>query len=208
MEYIKTPEWEEYYSELNRDERESILERLIGEGPDDGANSLRRELFDWRYKDPKKPGKNVDKGVWEMIIMPAYIHGLVSRGNKTRKEIRNSLNNMRIVDANLNDPVKESAIYWELRNVAKRFFAACDSPKYARKLFGIMESSWEEKLTNMARDVWKMSDEVPRRFGLTEEMKIFSDAMKDEFFSISKEAKIIYREIKDKNFDKKLPIVI
>lgn len=208
MEYIKNPEWEEYYSEINRDERESILEKQIGEGPDDGANSLRRELFSWRYIDPKKPGKNVDMGVWEMIIMPAYLRGFIARREKTRREILKSLSNMRITEENLSDPVLASAVYWELRNVAKRFYDACDSPKYARKFFGLTESSWEEKLLNMARDVWKMSEGVPEKFGLVSEMKLFSDAMKDEFFSISREAKLSYREVKEKNFDKKLPIVI
>lgn len=208
MEYIKNPKWEEYYSELNRDERSSILNKLTGEGPDDGADSLRKELFSWRYTDPKKPGKPVDNGVWEMIIMPAYLRGFISFRGRVRRDIQKSLINLRITSENLSNPVLASAVYWELRNIAKRFYDACDSPKYARKFFGLTESSWEEKLLNMARDVWKMSEGVPERFGLVSEMELFSDAMKDEFFSISREAKQSYREIKEKNYGRKLPIVI
>ncbi len=208
MSYIENEAWSEYYRELDEKKRKKILEELLSSGEDDGANALRKSLYEARYQDPKKPNKKVDRGIWEMVVMPSYMSGFITKKGRIRKFIEISLTNLGINEEIKSDDVLTSAVYWEIRNIARRFYSTCQSPKYGRKFFGITESSWEEKQVRCGRDVWMMAEVVADRFDMKEEMKIFSDAVIDEFYLVSDQAEEIYQDIRMKMKVPRLPIII
>ncbi|MCQ2507620.1 MAG: hypothetical protein MJ097_02385 [Dorea sp.] len=198
MVYRECLEWRDYYLEIDEKKRGKLLEELLTSLPDDGANELRKKLYDSRYHDPKKPGKKVDRGIWEMVVMPSYLSGFIVSKERIKKYIDVSLTNLGINDEVRNDEVLSSAVYWEIRNIARRFYKTCESPQYGRKFFGITESSWEEKQVRCGHDVWIMAEVVAEKFDKKEDMKIFSDAVVDEFFLMSDQAEEIYRDIQRK----------
>lgn len=208
MSYLGNETWQEFYKELDPVKRQNLYKKISRASGDDGANKIRKELLDWRYTDPKKPDKNVDKGIWEMVLMPAHVRGFLAFSGNCKKQIFESLGKLQINEETMADEVLKSAVYWEVRNIARRFYDTCNSPKYGRKFFGMTESSWDEKLDRMSRDLWTMAEFVPQKFKLENEMKVFSDAVLDEFFEVSPQAKTIYFERKYKLVGKKLPIVL
>lgn len=208
MLYLENADWSPYYKEVDEKKRKVILERLLEEVADDGANDLRKQLYDARYVDPKKPGKRVDRGIWEMVVMPSYMSGFIASKSRIRKFIRTSLINLGINEEIRESELFTSTVYWEIRNIARRFYSTCNSPKYGRKFFGITESSWEEKQVRCGRDVWIMAEVVAEQFDMKEEMQIFSDAVIDEFYLVSEEAEEIYADIREKMKVPRFPIII
>lgn len=70
------------------------------------------------------------------------------------------------------------------------------------------ESTWEEKQVRCGRDVWLMAEVVPEKFGMRREMKIFSDAVVDEFALVSDKAEEIYQDIRTKMKVPRLPFIL
>lgn len=208
MQYLVNTIWNDYYEEMDPEKRWEIYQDTEKNYPDDGANALRKKLYKWRYTNPKKPGKRVDNGIWEMIVMPAHLSGFIAFRSKIRKHISDSLQTLQINEETLHNEVLLSAVYWEIRNIAKLFYETCKSPKYARKLFGIQESSWEEKQVRISHDVWIMAEQVPERFGMIEEMKTFTDAVVDEFYCLSTTSEQIYKDVRVKMKRKRFPIIL
>lgn len=208
MEFLENQIWRAFYQELEEEQRRELYQQITAEHEDDGANALRRQLMDNRYRDPKKPDKKVDKGVWEMVVMPAYMHGVVAFKASVRKQIEASLAHLGINAETGNDPVLASAVYWEIRNIARRFYATCQSPQYGRKWFGMQESSWDEKQMRAAKDVCTMAELVPETFGMKAEMEIFSRAVVDEFYEVSKDARKIYEYQAAKTNKRIIPFII
>lgn len=208
MAYLENEEWRSFYQETDEKKRGAILEELLAKVPDDGANALRKKLYDNRYHDPKKPGKRVDRGIWEMVVMPAYMGGFLTTKKRTRAYIATSLQNLGITEETRSEAVLTSAVYWEIRNIAKRFYKSCESPRYGRKFFGITESSWEEKQVRCGRDVWIMAEVVADKFDMKREMKVFSDAVIDEFYRVSEQSEEIYKDIRVKMKVPRFPLIL
>lgn len=195
MEYIVNENWNEYYEEMDPDKRKEIYDRVVAECEDDGANALRGKLFEERHKPPKNAIRQVDNGIWHMIMMPANNKIQYKIAPWTKNEIIKTLGALGVNDIDKNDAVSVSAVYWELRNIAKRYFSTCDGPKYARKLFGILQSNEDEKLRKTADDVWSMVVGVPRHYNLEKEMEIFTDAVKDEFFNFYADGRSVFEMV-------------
>ncbi len=182
MEYITNNNWAEYYRELEPKKRKEIMETLFSEVEDDGANELRKSLFEKRHKPKKNAVTEVDNGIWYLIVIPANMSIRYRYLPGAKKDIMEAMDDMGVTDVDKSDPVAVSAVYWEIRNIAKRYYSTCEGPKYARKLFGIMASSPEEKLKKTAYFLWDCVEGIPNYFGIKDDMQIFIDAMKDEFF--------------------------
>lgn len=203
MNYLQDDIWKEYYEEIDPQKRSELFRKLSEKDGDDEKNTLRKKLFDLRHTNPKKPEKRVDLGVWQMVVMPSHLKGIFTFRGATIKQIKESMTVMGVGERRPGGEMVDSLIYWEIRNTAKRYLATCTGPKYARKLFGVMASSDEEKLVKTARDIWMMTAGVPKKFCMEEEMKIFCDAVKDEFFDLSEQAKIEYKEFEKKKKKKR-----
>ncbi len=192
MEYIKNDAWEEFYEEIEPSKRRAIMEKILEEAEDDGANELRQTLFAERHKSPKNAVREVDNGIWHMMVVPANTKLQYKVTPGTKNEIRKSMQGLGVRDVDKNDPVKVSAVYWEIRNVAKRYYSTCNGPKYARKLFGILPSNDSEQLRKTAEDVWACAVGVPEYYKMKDEMEIFADAVRDAFFDYFEDGERVY----------------
>ncbi|MCR5098844.1 MAG: hypothetical protein K6B14_07850 [Lachnospiraceae bacterium] len=182
MEYLRNTSWDEFYDELEPAKRREIMERILTEAEDDGANELRQSLFKDRHTAPRNAVRDVDNGIWHMIVVPSNMKLQYRVTPGTKNEIRKSMKALGVATVDREDPVSVSAVYWEIRNIAKRYYTTCNGPKYARKLFGILQSSDAEQLRKTAEDVWACAIGVPEHYKMVEEMQIFSDAVRDAFF--------------------------
>ena len=195
MEYIENEAWKEFYSEIDPTKRRELFETIVETAEDDGANDLRKKLLDDRHKPPKNAVRDVDNGIWHMIVVPSNLKLQYKLTPGTKKEILKSMRELGALEVDRSDAVKVSAVYWEIRNVAKRYFTTCNGPKYARKYFGIMQSSDDEKLKKTAEDVWACAVGVPEHYKLADEMVIFSDAVRDAFFDFYENGRQVYEQV-------------
>lgn len=187
--------WTEYFSEIEPDKRKNILDGLM---TDKGFNESYKNasvLYERRHINKKKPGAVMDKFLFNSIIFISMNRGIRIFKNGQRKDILKMLDEMgRDIS---NSKLENSIMYWEMRNSAKRYFSTCNSSEYGRKFFGLVKGSDEEKEYQMLIDAWKMSIGVARRFDIEEEMKIWIDAVCDEFeqkFPGGKEKLLNYME--------------
>ena len=181
--------WSEFYRETDPDKRQELYDAIIQEQEDDGANAFRKEFMDQRYTHPAKPGKKVDNFLWNILILPGYLRPMYLVRAAGEREIQGSVRELGLENAQDWDEAKRAAAYWEYRNAAKRYLATCNSPNYGKKLFGIMQSTDEEKLAKTARDFYATIVTVPAKYEREEEMELFTRALKDEFLSSSPEAR-------------------
>ncbi len=186
--YLENACWMEFYRELDPDRRRDLYEEIARENEDDGANAFRRELMELRYTDPKDPRHRVDNFLWQMVILPGYLRPMYLIRAVGEREIRKIVTDLGLDGAGDWDDVKRSAAYWEFRNAADRYLSTCTGPGYAKKVFGIMQSTDEEKLNKTAKDFYSMTVTVPAKYGREEELEIFIAALQDSFLASSRDA--------------------
>lgn len=193
MEYIENELWAPYYEELDPDKRMELFNELKTKA-DDGLCDFRMKLYTIRYTNPKKPGKRVDNGVWHMVVMPSHVKNIINFRQQTIDQIKESMDGIGVNLIENGDIGQVSAVYWEMRNAAKRYFSTCHGPNYGRRFFGIKAATEFEQLDKTAKDVWTMCIKVPEKYNLVEETRIFSEAVRDEFTHDSQQAFDLYKK--------------
>ena len=179
--YEQSAAWNEYYRELEPPRRRELLEKLISEEEDDGANGFRRRLFESRYTDPKRPGQTVDNFLWQCVNFIFLFKTMRLFYRKDRKEVLRGIEILCIREAADFGDAGRKALYWEFRNTFRRYFKSCESSSYRRKMFGLMSASDDEKTWQKCLDTWQMSRGVSLKFDLSDELAIWNEAAKDEY---------------------------
>ena len=77
---------ENYYEELDPDKRRSLLDQyLSGSAPDDPVDRYRSALYDYRYTNPKEPGRKVDNYMWALLsLMYTHRESLIFPGRNVK----------------------------------------------------------------------------------------------------------------------------
>lgn len=194
--YPEYESWKEFYEELDPDKRKAIYEENLKNLEDDGANELREELLRLRYTDPRDPKHKVDNFLWQMVILPGYLRPIYFIKAVGEREIRSMIRDLGLDGAQDWDEAGRRAAYWEFRNAADRYLSTCTGPNYAKKLFGMMASSDEEKLAKTARDFYSMTVTVPEKYGMEKEMELFTSALKDAFITVSSDAERAWNTVR------------
>ena len=177
--------WKEFYREMDPERRRQLYSEVIQEHADDGANALRRELLDLRYIDPKNSSHRVDNFIWQIVLLPGLLRPIYFIKAAGEREIRGIIKALGLENAGKWDEAERGAAYWEYRNAAALYLTTCTGPGYAKKVFGIMQSTDEEKLNKTAGDFYSMTVTVPERYGVEKEMELFTSALRDTFRSSS-----------------------
>ena len=185
--------WREYYTELDPDKRRELYQAITEGQEDDGANALRKKLMDLRHTDPRNSSHKVDNFLWNMVILPGYLRPMYFIKAVGEREIKGVIRDLGLDNAAEWDETKCGAAYWEYRNAAARYLTTCQGPSYAKKLFGTMHSSDEEKLAKTARDFYNMTVTVPAKYGKEKEFEIFISALQDTFRHSSPDAERAWR---------------
>ena len=179
--YEISPAWNEYYRELEPERREQILNRLLQEEPDDGSNSFRKRLFALRYLSGDDPKPSMDRYLWQCVnFAQLYDTSRVFRRNG-RKEAQRFLSENGYLEAVSAGPEGEKALYWEIRNAAKRFFKTCSGTEYRRTLFGLLGPGSSDQKRQMCIDTWKMTEGIAHRLGIAKDLSVWTKAVMDEY---------------------------
>ena len=186
--YRLKEDWREFYEETDPDRRRELFETLAMEAEDDGANAYRKEFLDLRHTDPKDKNRKVDRFLWNIVNLPVYLGQKYLFRSGIERDGRRIIRELGLEHASEKKKKKRAAAYWEYRNAAARYLATCEDAGYARRFFGTMSSSKEEKLARTASDLYSITVTLPAKFGREKEMEIFIRAMQDAFLSYSKDA--------------------
>jgi hypothetical protein len=129
-----SPAWREYYMELEPDRRRMLLEKNLREEEEDGAGECRRRLFSLRYLEEGKTEPSVDRYLWACVnfVQVYSATRLFKKGG--RKEVEQFLEKSGYREAMTLGEAGQTALYWEIRNAAKRYFKTCMGTEYRRSL--------------------------------------------------------------------------
>lgn len=171
------PLWTPYRSELDPQRRLDILDAM-GEA----GQGFCREIFHGRYRRLGRDGRWADGWLWRCICLP----GLSCRGSSllsrrgARREMRAVLRELFLDRAEDLAEDETTALYWEFRNVARRYLSTCRADGYASSFFGMKRATEEEKRARAREDILAMSQGVAQAFGLEEDMALWCAALRDE----------------------------
>lgn len=169
--------WSAYYEETDPPGRQALLNEAL-RAEDDGANTLRRQLFAERY--PEKRGKAQDMFLLQCLFLPQRYEQRTALFSGFRREVQRLLAALHLNNAETLSEAERSALYWEFRNTAKRYLEGCRSESYGKKFLGLFNPSHEEKVAKTVEDVWTMSRGVALASGCETQLRLFCDALRDE----------------------------
>ena len=192
--YEQSARWNEYYRELEPKRRREQLEQLCAAEPDDGANAYRRMLFEARYVDPKQPGREVDRFLFNCLSFAQLWASARMFKKHARRETLQALQDMLADRAPAYGEAGERAFYWEIRNAAARYLMTCRDSGYNRSLFGMIASGDESRADRICRDVWRMSDGLAERLGLGDALRVWNRAVKDAYYMSDPGAERKYKQ--------------
>ena len=197
--YQMSPVWQEYYIQLEPDRRKELLHRLLKEEADDGANAVRQKLFSLRYMEEGKTEPSVDRWLWACVnfVQVFSTSRFLKRGG--RKEVEQFLDSSGYREALSAGERGETALYWEIRNAAKRYFKTCMGSEYRRSLFGLLSPNASDQKRQMCLEVWRMTEGLEKRLGMQEELKLWTKAVQDEYRTTDPSAPARLKEISDKS---------
>ena len=177
-----TEHLDSYYEELDPVKRLDYLKaHEAAAGSDDPVLSYRKELYSYRYTDPKDPSRKVDHFMMALLtFMYLFKRGVLFPGLYT-KEVRGLIKDMERDERVHADEDMADAFKLEVRNAVRRYFDTCKSDSYHKKFFGIQHSTADEKETQRCLDTWRMSVGVANRLGLKDEMALFCQAVDEEY---------------------------
>ncbi len=182
MNYEYPQIFENYYQEMDPDQRKKIFLSLQGQADQEETFAKAAgELFDRRHTDPKGRGQKVDTFLWNMINLVIVAKSARVFARRSRRETLEALASMEGKIRETYGSEGEAALYWEYRNAARRYFATTASKGYGRKVFGIIAANEEDRKKRSCADAYEMSVGLARRLALDEEMTLFSDAVRDEY---------------------------
>ena len=197
--YQMSPVWQEYYIQLEPDRRKELLHRLLKEEADDGANAVRQKLFSLRYMEEGKTEPSVDRWLWACVnfVQVFSTSRFLKRGG--RKEVEQFLDSSGYREALGAGERGETALYWEIRNAAKRYFKTCMGSEYRRSLFGLLSPNASDQKRQMCLEVWRMTEGLEKRLGMQEELKLWTKAVQDEYRTTDPSAPARLKEISEKS---------
>ena len=129
--------------------------------------------------DVQKP--SVDRYLWQCVnFVQLYDTSRLFKKGK-RWEVEEFLSEGGYTDAMNAGPDGKRALYWEIRNAAKRFFKTCSGSEYRRALFGLLSPGKEDQKSQMCLDTWKMTLGISERLSLSDELSLWTKAVMDEY---------------------------
>lgn len=194
MDYLQSSLWGDYYRELDPDKRQAMFDDITSQLEEDEASDLRRRLFMRRHTNPRDASAMVDNFLWQMVVLPSYYGTLSLFRKRDVQAVMKIMDLLGVSEAAGGSDMEKTAVYWEIRNAARRYFSTTRGAEYGRKFFGIMAASDEEKKRRVAADVWAMTAGVPERFGICREMGLFTEAVLDEFSLAFDDAAELYAQ--------------
>ena len=175
------PAWAGYYRETEPSRRRQLLYQLVEQAPDDSVNPLRIRLFALRHTDPQNPDHEIDRILWQCVSFIQVCASARFFRNRARKDVEASLSAIGYDEMSGYSDPGERAMYWEIRNGARRYFKTCSDSGYHRALFGLVSSSDNDRLRQMKKDVREMTVVLSERLRYFDRLRIWNQAVIDEY---------------------------
>ena len=138
---------------------------------------------------------SVDRYLWQCVnFSQLYDTSRLFKKGK-RREVEEFLAEGGYTDAMGAGPNGERALYWEIRNAAKRFFKTCSGSEYRRSLFGLLSPGGEDQKKQMCLDTWKMTMGVGERLGISDSLSLWTKAVMDEYLAADPQAEERMRKV-------------
>lgn len=142
----------------------------------------------------------VDRYLYQMMNLCYLSRGAVVFRRSLKKKVRNALYEMglpvgkdRSFGSRDGSSFASTGIAWsreairlEICNAVRRYLWTCGDPDYAKKLFGMVKASDEEKAAHARQDLHDMSEGIRKRLGdiddtaLKEALELYCSAFKEE----------------------------
>lgn len=195
--YHMIPGWEAYYEELEAEERKELFAQLIQELPDDGLHAFRKKLFENRYPAPGKWQSIADRFLLAFVCFPGFYANRTAMFSNVEKEIRKTVKDMGLNEAEQMSEEEKNLLYLELHNAADLYFFTCKDGSYGKKLFGMVQGTDEDRRKQVCEEAWILSKGIQEMTEPMEGLRIFSDAVLDAYFQFDKKAEKMFREYEE-----------
>ena len=86
-------------------------------------------------------------------------------------------------------------VYWELRNVLRRYLSTCSSPRYGSSFFGLRKATPEGQRRRAGEDLWRMSCGLARVSGKGQLLRLWCEACRDEAAAYDRESAARFAEL-------------
>lgn len=184
-----------YFEILSPRDRRLLFEELID--VDEETREFCRMLYRERYQDKKDPERRVDNWLWKAVYLP----GIYKKRKMLKKAIRNEAD-ATLKDLHLENPdelteAERQILYFEFRNVAKRYLSTCNGVNYGNKLFGLKKASEADKKKKACEDIWMASRGFALASGEEERLRLWCDAFHDELIAYFPQGEIYYKELEN-----------
>lgn len=179
--YEQSSGWKAYYCEPDPKKRRKMLDELFETEPDDGANMYRLRLWEARYLDPKHPGAEVDRFLFQFVNMIQLYRTARLYRKSAIRQITRAFQEMLFSEAAACGAAGEGALYWELRNAAARYLKTCEASGYNRAVFGMVPSSDFGRRNRVCQEIWEMTRGLAARTGMEQEMQLWNRAVLDAY---------------------------
>ena len=186
----------QYMRETESDRRKEILDQAIAEEGLLPDNELRQKLWDVRY--PMQDGRRIDTFIRGWITL-AFIDN-ASQGFFAKKRVEKEKEKVRkdwqLQLASEYGEVGEQVLYEEFFNTAKLYMQLCEDDKtYGSVLLGLGHMKKEKLIAKIARDIFKAAYEVPIRYGMDDELALFTRAATDAYYEVYDRQKILLEQM-------------
>lgn len=168
-----------YYMEMDRDERKKLLEKAIEEEGRTEENLWRERLWESRYTAVDREPDGIDHFVRGYINLFYVAKSLKSvlrkKGNiKDMEQIRKDL----CLDLQYEgSEIAEKVLYREYCHLIRLYLQLCMSDRsYSTTFMGLMSFNEDRMLDKMASDICKTAFVTPKRMGMEEVFEIFTQA--------------------------------
>ncbi|MBQ2626953.1 MAG: hypothetical protein IJG17_04150 [Eubacterium sp.] len=200
---IVEKQWErEYYRELKREKRKSILDAAILEEGMSPENELRSRLLEVRYGKKLEKGQSVDYFIrgWMTLRFLANSSKSLFFKRKNKRELESLRADWQFDLAAEYGETGQKVLYQEFCQLTRVYLDLCQKDKnYGSILFGIGHIKEDSLMGKIGRDIYTVAYEVPQEYGVAEELRLFTDAASRTLTDVFPEITDDFYELVEKN---------
>ena len=200
---IVEKQWErEYYRELKREKRKSILDAAILEEGMSPENELRSRLLEVRYGKKLEKGQSVDYFIrgWMTLRFLANSSKSLFFKRKNKRELESLRADWQFDLAAEYGETGQKVLYQEFCQLTRVYLDLCQKDKnYGSILFGIGHIKEDSLMGKIGRDIYTVAYEVPQEYGVAEELRLFKDAASRTLTDVFPEITDDFYELVEKN---------
>lgn len=178
MSYELDPMWDPYYEELDTEKRRTILQQLLSEQEDDGANTFRERIFHYRYVDEKNPKHMIDRFLGIGCMYRDIAANASPLSFFTKKQVIKYSKELGLDQISSLSQKEKACLYQEYKHAFKRYFQSCMSGNY-HAMFGIVQPEDDVRIAAARKDIAVMTTGIAKQFRMEDTLALWLEAGND-----------------------------